>query len=235
MSINYRRWVIAAVCLLAIFAVVPNASAQRFDRGTKITINRPFEVPGVALPAGTYVLRLIDVGGSRSVVQLMNATETKSYAIVLGIPDYKLKTPEKTELSFYEASPGVPIPLRAWFYPGFNYGVEFIYPKERAMAIARMSGEHVVAMPEPAAEPERETEPEPLVVEPSGKEVDLDIVHEKPAEPSIEPAVSEFPEDEALPAEELPKTATPLPSLSLTGLLAAGAAASLRILRKRNS
>ena len=60
----------------------------------------------------------MDVAGTRTVVQILNADETKSYANVLGIPDYKLKTPEKTEISFYEAQPGTPLPLRAWFYPG---------------------------------------------------------------------------------------------------------------------
>jgi hypothetical protein len=238
MFANLTRWTIVVGCLLGILAIVPDAAAQRFDRGTKITINQPFEIPGVALPAGTYVFRLLDVGGSRSVVQVLNAKETKSYAIVIGIPDYKLDTPEKTELSFYEAYQGVPIPLRAWFYPGFNYGVEFIYPKERAEAIARMSGAHVLAMSEAAAEPEAEVELEPVAVEPSGKITDLEIIHRKPDAPLVEPAEPEpapLPASEVLPAEELPKTATPLPLVGLAGLLAAGAAGALHITRKRCS
>ena len=60
----------------------------------------------------------------------------KVHATLLGIPDYRLKTPEKAEISFYEPQPGAPAPLRAWFYPGHNYGVEFVYPKSRAIEIA---------------------------------------------------------------------------------------------------
>jgi LPXTG-motif cell wall-anchored protein len=230
-----RKLVIATLCLAIIAVIVPNANAQRFDRGTKITINQPFEIPGVALPAGTYVLRLMDIPGSRTVVQLLNADETKSYAIVLGIPDYMLKTPEKTDISFYEAEAGAPLPLRAWFYPGYNYGVEFVYPKKKAVEIARISGEHVIATarPETAIEPTiAELEKEPLIaIEPTGKEAEVAAVHPEPAPPPVTEVRPAPPEPVV---KELPKTATPLPLVALAGLLAAGAAGVLRVARKRN-
>jgi hypothetical protein len=233
---TFRKLLIAGLSVAIIAVIVPNANAQRFDRATKITINQPFEIPGVvALPAGTYVMRLMDVAGTRTVVQILNADETRSYGIVLGIPDYKLKALEKTELSFYEVQPGEPLPLRAWFYPGYNYGVEFVYPKKKAVEIARISGEHVIAAPwEPEYFPEpAEFETEPLIaIEPSGEEAEVAAVHPEtpvPTEPEpapTEPVLSEAP--------ELPRTATPLPLVALTGLLAAGAAGVLRIVRKRN-
>jgi hypothetical protein len=228
---TFRKLLIASVCLVIISAIAPYAGAQRFDRGTKITINQPFDTPRVALPAGTYVFRLMDVPGTRTVVQILNADETRSYGIVLGIPDYKLEAPEKTEISFYEAEPGTPSPLRAWFYPGYNYGVEFVYPKKKAVEIARTSGEHVIAAPwEPEYVPEAgELETEPLIaIEPGGKEAEVAAVHPEPAEPApAEPVLTAQAE-----APELPKTATPLPLLALTGLLAAAAAGVLRLVRK---
>jgi hypothetical protein len=237
---TFRKLLIAGLCLAIIAVVAPNANAQRFDRGTKITINQPFDIPGVvALPAGTYVIRLMDTAGTRSVVQILNADETRSYAIVLGIPDYRLKATEKTEISFYEAPPGEPLPLRAWFYPGYNYGVEFVYPRKKAVEIARISGEHVIAAPweaEYLPEPE-ELETEPLLaIEPSGEEAELEAVHPETApEPVTEPTPAELVLTPQAEAPELPRTATPLPLVALTGMLAAGAAGILRIVRKRNS
>jgi hypothetical protein len=230
-----------------IWVMLPNASAQRFDRGTKITINQPFEVPGTALPAGSYVIRLMDVAGSRSVVQILNADETKSYAIVLAIPDYRLKAPDKTEISFYEAQSGAPMPLRAWFYPGYNYGVEFVYPKRKAVEIAKVSGEHVIATtrPESTKEPSAaELKTEPLIaIQPGGKEVEVATVHPEPAAPPVtearpaptEPVLTAQAETPKEPVKKLPKTATPFPFVALTGLLAAGAAGALRVARRLRS
>jgi hypothetical protein len=242
-SAGPRKLIIAGLCLAITAVIVPNAHAQRFDRGTKITINQPFEIPGVALPAGTYVLRLMDVAGSRTVVQLLNADETKSYAIVLGIPDYMLEAPEKAEISFYEANAGAPMPLRAWFYPGYNYGVEFVYPKEKAVEIATVSGEHVIATtrPETAKEPTvAELEKEPLIaIGPTGKEAEVAAVHPEPAAPRVTearpaPAAPVLTAQAEPAVKELPRTATPLPLVALAGLLAAGAASVLAVVRKRN-
>src|SRR5689334_20075633 len=112
-----RSIVIAGIALVVVGLLVPNANAQRYDKKTTITVNQPFEIPGVALPAGTYVMKLVDVAGTRTIVRFMNSDENAVYATVLGIPDYKLNTPENSEFSFYETTPGVPRALRSWFYP----------------------------------------------------------------------------------------------------------------------
>jgi hypothetical protein len=225
---TFRTLIIAAVCLAVVLVVVPNANAQRFDRGTKITINQPFQIPGTALPAGTYMFRIMDIPGNRNVVQILNADETHTYAIVLGLPDFRLKPNDDTEISFYEAQPGVPLPLHAWFYPGYNSGVEFVYPKAKALEIARASGEPVLATPwEPEYIPEPgELATEPLVtIEPTGEEIEVAAVPEEPVQPA--PAEAE--------AGALPRTASPFPLIALTGFLAAGAAGGLRFVRKWRS
>lgn len=234
---SFRIMMIAALCLAFLAAMAPSAAAQPFDRRTIMTINQPFQVPGTALPAGKYVIRLMDIAGTRTVVQILNAEETKSYAIVLGIPDYKLKTPEKTEFSFYEAKPGNPVPLRAWFYPGNNYGVEFVYPKAKAVEIARESGEHVIAttVPEPVAPAELKREPL-VAIQPGGAEVEVAKVHPEAAtetRPATEPKLAA--EAPKAAGETLPKTASPVPLAALTGLLAAGAAGVLRVVRRRRN
>jgi LPXTG-motif cell wall-anchored protein len=234
-----QKLVITGLALALILVIASSASAQRFDRGTTITINHPFEIPGKTLPAGEYVIRLMDIAGIRNVVQILNADETKSFAIVLGITDYTLTTPENTEISFYETERGAPLPIHAWFYPGYNYGVEFVYPKKKAVEIAEVSREHVIALTEPEYTAESgpaELLTEPLIaIEPGGKETELAAVHPEPTPPSVAETAEPVLTAEAETPPELPKTATPVPLASLAGLFAAGAAGVLLAVRRRRS
>ena len=231
---SLRKLVIVGLCLAVIWVIVPPAaSAQRFDKGTTITIDKPFEIPGKTLPAGEYVIRLMDVAGNRNVVQILSSDEQKSHAIVLAIPDYRLKAPEKTVISFYEVNPGAPLPVHAWFYPGSNFGVEFVYPKRKAVEIARVSGEHVIATtaPEPVKEPVAgELEREAIMaIEPGGEEVEVATFHPEVREPVLTAEV----QGAAREKPSLPKTATPFPLAGLTGLLAAAAAGVLGLIGRR--
>ena len=218
-------------CLVTALSLAAlTAYATDWDKATKITINQPFEVPGTVLPAGTYMMKLVDIAGERHVVRFLSEDESKVYATVIGIPDFRLKTADKTSMTFYETEAANPKPLHAWFYPGSQFGLEFAYPEKRAAQIAAVAEEHVIATKEPEFTPAPEeatpaTVPklleEPLIaVEPSGKEVELAEVHPEPAAaPPFEAPV-------------LPKTATPFPLIALLGLMAAGAASGLRFLGK---
>jgi len=42
--------------------------------------------------------------------------------------DYRMETPDKAILQFEERPSGQPEALKSWFYPGYNSGVEFVYP-----------------------------------------------------------------------------------------------------------
>ena len=87
------------LCLVVVCLTL-SATAMASDSGkTIITTNQPLEIPGkVVLPAGKYVMKLVDLPSSRNVVQLFNADETKLYATVMGIPAYSSETPEKPEI-----------------------------------------------------------------------------------------------------------------------------------------
>jgi hypothetical protein len=50
---------------------------------------------------------------------------------IQGIPDYRMDPADKTILQFEERPAGQPEALKAWFYPGYNSGVEFVYPKQK--------------------------------------------------------------------------------------------------------
>ncbi len=86
------------------------------------------------------MVTLADNDSDRNMVQIWNADRTQLVTTILAIPDYRQKTPEKTIINFEETPSGQPEAVRSWFYPGKNYGDELVYPKTRAMQLAKQAG-----------------------------------------------------------------------------------------------
>src|SRR5271167_3256396 len=150
-----RFQTLATVCgfALASVAFAPTARADDWNRKTTITFSGPVEIPGVhlhgwaVLPAGTYVFKILDSQSDRHIVQIFNKDESVIYATILAIPNYRLKATSKTVMTFTERPAGTPEALRAWFYPGRTSGEEFVYPKARAIALARAANVPVLFTP----------------------------------------------------------------------------------------
>ena len=119
---------IGLVLLGGIF-VVPQSRADESDKKTIVTINEPIQVPGKVLPAGTYVLRLLH-SSTPTLVSIFNADETHLITTVQGISDSRTEISDKTVLQFEERPSGQPEALKAWFYPGEDTGVLFLYPNQ---------------------------------------------------------------------------------------------------------
>ena len=86
-----------------------------------MTFNEPVEVPGVGaqtLPAGTYVFKILIRHADRHIVQIFNEAEDHVFTTILAIPNFRLKTTDKTVMTFRERAAGQPEAIRAWFYPG---------------------------------------------------------------------------------------------------------------------
>lgn len=229
-------------------AFSPAAKADEWNRKTVMTFSGPVGIPGVhlkgwgILPAGTYVFKILDSQSDRHIVQIFNKDETKCYATILAIPDYRLKATGKTVVTFRERPAGEPEALRAWFYPGRNWGDEFVYPKARATELAKTSKAPVLYTP---AEIPVETEApiksadEPVVaqlkqapvmaIQPTGESVQLAAVVTPPPASELQPDAAPI----QTAAATLPKTASPLPLIGLLGLLALGGAWTLRLLQRR--
>jgi hypothetical protein len=141
----------AACAALLLVAFSPRfVRADQWDKRTVVSFSDTVQVPGTTLPAGTYVFKLAESSAERFVVQVFNEREDHIFATLLAIPDYHMTTPEKTIISFYEAPPGQPEPIKAWFYPGDNLGREFVYSKSEAALIAQ-AGNQAVQTGEPTA------------------------------------------------------------------------------------
>jgi LPXTG-motif cell wall-anchored protein len=216
---------VAVLCLLA----VPSASADDWNRKTVITFSGPVEVPGVGaqtLPAGTYVFKIFDSQSDRHIVQIFNQDETHVFTTILAIPNYRLKTTDKTVISFRERPVGQPEALKAWFYPGRQWGEEFVYAKSRAVELAKETNEPVLATPiELAAAPIEALKTAPIeAVDPKGEPIELAQVVEAP------PAAAE---PETVAENSLPKTASSLPLVGLMGLVALVAGLGLMLISRR--
>jgi hypothetical protein len=113
------------LCMLA----TPVAQGYTWDEMTYFTFTRPIEVPGTALPAGTYLFKLAESYSSCDIVQIMSPDETRVYATILAKPDYRIQPTDNTVLTFAERPVNSPDAILTWFYPRMNYGHRFVYPK----------------------------------------------------------------------------------------------------------
>jgi hypothetical protein len=200
----------AVSTLMITFAVGARADTA-FNKRTVVTFTQPVEIPGQVLPTGTYTIELYESFGNRHVVRIYNADRSQLIATVLAIPNQRLTPTGDNVMKFLERPGNSPDALKAWFYPGDNFGQEFVYPKARAVQLAQVTHETVPAVEtEPA--PIEELKSEPIVAEtPEKKEVAIAEVIPTPA-----------PETENLTpaaAPVLPKTASQVPLIALFGAL----------------
>jgi hypothetical protein len=216
------------VCMGLLGAIMPAVRADAWDQKTVFTFSAPVEVPGQLLPAGTYVFKLADSSSDRNIVQVFNKDENHLYGTFLAIPDYRIQPAGKTIITFEERPAGSPEAVKAWFYPGENFGHDFVYPKPKATALAKANNSPVPSMPAELASNTTmptTTAQEPLVV--AMKTSPLKA--QTPTEEEVELAevfVSSAP-DAATPAE-LPSTASNLSLIGIIGLLSLGAALCLK-------
>src|SRR6202166_1845427 len=237
--------VVTILCSFALVAMAfaAGVKADTFDKKNVITVSQPLKVPGVdaqILPAGTYVFKVFESFGDRNIVQIFNADETHLFTTILAINNYRLKPTEKTVMTFKERGEGQPEAIKAWFYPDNAFGQEFVYSKKRALELAKIVNEPVLAMPietntVPPAEVLKSIKLE--AIKPTGEEVPVTAVVEAPPQQVAEAAPvgaapPPVPAEKTEIAQALPHTASSLPLAGLIGLLSLCAGFALLIFTK---
>jgi LPXTG-motif cell wall-anchored protein len=215
----------AVFCLLAVAllgaTVLPSARADEWNKKTVVTFSQAVEVPGKILPAGTYTFQLLDSPSDRHIVQIFNADGSHIIATILAINNYRLEPTGDTVMKFSERPGDSPEALRAWFYPGDNFGQEFVYPKVRAIQLAQVAK---VPVPAVAADDldDNVMKTIPIVaVTPDQKEVEVATVIQ------TTPPVAAVKE-----TEELPQTGSSMPLIALLGGLSISIALGLKLYLK---
>ena len=217
-----------------------NAFTGTADKRTYFTFSQPVALPGVTLPAGTYMFRLADDTTTRKVIQVASKDGRQSFAMLHTVPVYRPDAPREPEIRFMETAAGAPMAVRAWWKDGERTGYGFMYSKEELAALTRAA--------EPKAEARIEapvTEPEAGIAAEAGEPVESEgplsgpDVIDGPGVPEEPEQIAQAEQAPPPPApdvrqeparQELPRTASPLALLLLGGL--ASTTVGLRLFRK---
>jgi hypothetical protein len=237
------KLVIATFCFILIASVMaPVSKAQNGDKKTIVTFTEPIEIPGnVVLPAGTYFFKLLNQDSGRWVVQIFDEHQTKTFATLITIEDFRYHPTNQVVMNFTERAEGAPPAIKEWFFPGEKQGRAFVYGKKRAIELAKVVNEPVLATPVEITvdTPVVAIVAAPIVaITPAGEEVAVATVVEAPApEPVEAPVAAPVAVEAAAPITDLPlpHTASTTPLIALGGLLAIGAAFTLIAITKRSA
>jgi hypothetical protein len=223
-----RATVILLAGLAFLGGMAPRALADEWDQRTIFTFSGPVEIPGLVLPAGTYVFKLADSSSNRNIVQVYSKNESHLYGTFLAIPDARLQPAGKPIITFDETPAGSPEAVRAWFYPGDTYGHQFVYPKPKAVALAKANNTPVPSMPAEFAA--NTTKPTAKVTAPHVVAMSqASLKAQKPNEEEVEIAeVFVAPDPAQQLAATLPTTGSSMPLIGLIGLLSLATALGLR-------
>lgn len=249
---------VALACMTAAMVTISvNAGAQGpANQDTFFTFSQAVELPKTTLPAGTYFFQLMDSPSNRHIVKVMSQDRKELFATLLAIPYYSNdRPPEEPQVRFMEtpAANGVAATnaIKIWFYPGNSVGHEFIWPRDKAIQLAKATGVSVLttkteeessdltridaAGAEAAVAVETEASAESAAAQPAPEpqREQIGALATPPAEPAPAPEreVAPAPAPEPAPRRDLPATAGMLPLLALMGL---GSVAGSRMLRRAN-
>jgi hypothetical protein len=198
-------------------------AADQWNKKTVLTFSQKVQMPNVVLEPGTYVFKLLDSLSDRHIVQIFSADESHLITTILAIPNYRLQPTGKSTFEFWETPAGQPTAMRAWFYPGDNFGQEFAYPKNISIQIAKVAHAPVPTIMDEKVVEVAELKTAPIViVDQTGNETPVAVVAapQKAEEVTAAPQTAEpvlVASNTAAPAT-LPHTASQYLLIGLFGL-----------------
>ncbi len=190
-------------------------------------------VPGATLPAGSYSVQLVDHLSDRYIVRIDDRAGHTA-ATFLGLPTKTIGPSSGGKLDWPQQDKGVTY-LKGWYFPQAKLGLEFVYPKADAVALAQANHARVAAI-DPSSDGMSAVQPEDL----SPK--DLQIVTLWVLSPThvgagSAPGISAKRYDQLAgvshrpPLRALPHTAANLAWIGILGLVSLAGAMSLSLRR----
>ena len=107
---------------------------------TYLTFSGPFALPGVSLPAGTYVFEVADPVVTREIVRVLSRDLTHLYvsAFTRTVPrPYGMRADR--QVTFAEVPRGTAPRVTTWFPIGESVGHQFVYPAKSRQYPGRAS------------------------------------------------------------------------------------------------
>jgi hypothetical protein len=133
------KYGIIGSCFLSVVLVGAFATAARAgecDKQTYLTFSAPVSLPGVGLPAGTYLFRHLDCSSNSNLLRITSADGSRLYATLLVLPERRPTASDEPTVVLGETRDGSPKVIKAWFYPGARVGDKLVYPKRHAQTRA---------------------------------------------------------------------------------------------------
>ncbi len=226
--------------MLLVFGLAPQASAQTtLGEQAFFTLTEPMDVGGTILQAGDYQIKTVPTLANRNLLQVWSGDQTTLFTTLLTVPHHEgnqvEQVPENRYL-YYPASGSHIRALRTWFdgnTPGSG-GHDIVYPEQRAMELAALAKEPVVAIKDDVKVAQYDTAP--LVVVTPEKEVKpYEVATVKEEAPMKKAAVVEpIKVAEVRPEpKRLPQTASNIPMYAGLGLLSLLGALGLGVIARR--
>jgi hypothetical protein len=239
MSIKLNALFLSSSLALSIFMTTP-AMADEFNKRTELEFSGPVEIPGHVLAPGKYVFQLLESPGDSNTVQVFSKDSDGRESLIatlFAIPDYTSNTPDKPIIQFEERNSGTLEAIHSWFYPGDNFGWEFVYPKEQNQQTAATPAPNPApvaaaapSMPSaPAVQPVQQEDPIPEVVEAEEEQIVV-AQNEAPAQPPVQGT-----EIQTSSAQVLPQTAGNSYLEPMTGLALLGGGLAVVFASRRKS
>jgi hypothetical protein len=117
------------VSILAVIAAVVVSTASQASPPLSMTNNLTFgsavALPGITLPAGTYVFER-DVNDNSRIVRVKSQNYQRLLFVGFTVPVLRPRGLEDP-VAFGEAAAGEPLPIAAWYPVGSNRGHQFLY------------------------------------------------------------------------------------------------------------
>jgi len=213
-----------------IFATAANAQSSE---GSSLRLEESLEIGDTTLEPGVYMIKVLP-GNHRSVLQVTNEDQTKTFATVLAVPHATAATAdqERTQYVYFPATEGSGRALRTWFVPASagGGGYDIVYPQWRAMELATVAKGPVVSYKDETRAEDLKTAKLDVVA--ADQKVTVYMTPNGEVEPmEEEPMVVAEAHDLPRTVSELPRTASRTPLFVMLGFVLLMAAVGIQIFR----
>lgn len=198
----------------------------------RFTVSQPTQVPGLTLQPGSYSIQVVDHLSERYIVRV-DGPEGRFHSTFLALANPAIAKPTTPGRVVWNNAPGGKEYLRGWLFQGEPAVLEFVYPKNDAVAIAKSNNAKV-----PAIDPLSEGRP-PTIKGLSRSDLELvtlwllSSTHVGPGDTSGGIQAERYPEVASVshkPAiAKLPQTGSDLPWIGLLGAFSIVIALVIRI------
>jgi hypothetical protein len=124
---NFVR-MLCGVVFLSVCATSATGAFTDGRRTTYFTFSRAVQLPGVVLPAGTYIFEVANHNGDGDIVRVLTRDRSRVHLMRFTRPIYRQPARDmKATITLGESLAGNPPPVKAWYAESEIRGREFLY------------------------------------------------------------------------------------------------------------